>query len=136
MTSQHNRRVALHVLVKNGQNNTRILSNLTKLSERAVFYNKKKIREGKGPERKKIEFRARKLDDDDRRCISMLALSHPKWASEDIRRELLKRRHVDISTRTVLRTLNRAGITKQKPSKKPLLTEVQKQRRLEWCLEH
>ena len=97
--------------------------------------NIKKFDEGKGPERKKTYGRS-KLNSNDKRCLSQLALIHPKWSSLQLANELLKRRDVKLHRVSVWRVLNKAGICKWKPSKSPDLTESHKQQRLNWCHEN
>lgn len=132
---EHQRRVALHILVKNGIVEPRKLQSLTNMSRRTVYENLKKIREGKGHERKRHKHKPR-MPSNVRRSLSNLALSHPKWLAIDLLRELEKRWSVKTSESTVRRVLAKSGIRKWTPTKQPLLTEEQKRKRVKWCQQH
>jgi hypothetical protein len=41
---------------------------------------------------------------------------------------------IEISKHTVIRRLSEAGIYAYKPVEKPLLSDINKQKRLDWCL--
>lgn len=135
-SSQLERRVVLNFLVHQGINNKNKLSRLTNLSKATVYRNLKKIQEGKGPGRKPRECDSLKIKGDDRRCLTQLALCHPKWSSRQLAAEMLNRRNIRVSHRTIQRTLLKSGIKKFKPNVAPPLTDKHKQARVEWCLQH
>ena len=105
------------------------------MSRATVFKNMKKIREGKGPKRKRHQ-RGLKRDSNVRRSLTQLALCHPKWLAKDLVRKAKERWGITVVDKTIRSTLFRSGIKKWKPAKEPLLTEARKQRRLSWCHEH
>ena len=100
------------------------------MSKRAISYNIKNIKEGKGPERRK-SARPKKLFGDDMRCLANLALSHPKWSCKQLVAQLLIRRHITVRT-----SLKRSGIAKWTARKAPSLTKQQKENRVQWCLDN
>ncbi|KAF5308830.1 hypothetical protein FQR65_LT00530 [Abscondita terminalis] len=51
----------------------------------------KRLKSGQGIERKPGSSSKRKLSADDRRCLTQLALNHPKFSGEELADELAKR---------------------------------------------
>ena len=111
MSSQQQRRQLLHFMVNSGNGDRKVLQEVTQMSKRAISYNIKNIKEGKGPERRK-SVRPKKLFGDDMRCLSNLALSHPKWSCKQLAAQLFIRRHITVGRETVRTSLKRSGITK------------------------
>lgn len=93
-----------------------------------------------GIERKPGSGRKRKLGPDDMRCLTQLALKHPRWSGEKLAEELANR--VDRSGsprprvvgRTVRNNLHAAGIKQWLPAKSPDLQPQHVTARLAWCL--
>ena len=100
----------------------------------------KKIKSGEGIERRPGSGRKRKLGTDDMRCLTQLALKHPKWSGEELAKELSNRKDSSgnirpkVCGRTVRNRLHEAGLKQWLPAKSPDLKPHHIQARLQWCL--
>ena len=69
------------------------------------------------------------------RLLSHLSLSDRRATSKILKRELVDATGVDVTTRTVRRRLQKAGLRGCVAARKPLQTPRHKSRRLAWCRE-
>ena len=80
--------------------------------------------------------RKRKSTERTDRTLVRLSLANRKLTSKELARELKESNSVELSTPTVRRRLLESGLRGCKAIKKPLLTEKQRKRRLEWARAH
>lgn len=72
----------------------------------------------------------------DERFLRQSALRNRRTTSTILQNELVAARNVHVSSRTIRRRLNEAGLTSRKPAKKPLLTREHKIQRLRFARNH
>ena len=126
-------RITLHYHYNRGVKSGMALHRLTGIPLSTIYDNLKKIKRGKGPERRVKTVAHHKLSGRDRQRLVRLALLHPRWSSSDLANEIAKRGSPSVSPATVYRYLIRAKIYKLRPTKVPPLTAAHKKKRVEWC---
>lgn len=130
------KRKCLLELWNNGTKNPKILSELTNTSLRACYNFKKRIESGKGVERSPGTGAPSKLMENDRRRILQLALWNPKLSTARIGVLAAEKGSPWVSKSTISRALKSAGYQKWTPKPIPMLTEIQKFKRVQWCQEN
>jgi len=129
-------RKRLEFLLNNGVTNTETLVKITGVSRATVYNVKKRLRDGRGVNRKPGSGSPPSLQANDKRRISKLAEKYPIWTREEIAKEAHKRGSPLVSPWTVGRYLKSEGWLYMVPKPRPMLTEAHKKLRLAWCREH
>jgi len=97
---------------------------------------KKKVEETGSTENKPGSGRPRKLNErDERECVRKIARGECSTAIA-IKKKLRIDDNIDISVRTVRRTLHKHGLVARVKKKKPLLTKKHRQKRLDFAKKH
>jgi transposase len=129
-----NKRKALQFLYENGTTSPQDLSRLTGIPLRTCYNVKKRFENGIGVDRVHGSGKKSKLNSNDRRRLSQIALKHPQWSAARIGNLAQKRGSPHVSPRTIQRALKSSGIFKMLPQKIPKLTDLQKLNRVVWSL--
>ena len=84
----------------------------------------------------KNKGRPKKLDSGDQRFVRTFLRKNTNAKVKDICNELLNSRGKDVSASTIGRLLKKNNLKFSKPQVVPLLTDLQKRKRVEWCKQH
>ena len=96
----------------------------------------RKLEFGESIEHQKGAGRPRKLTTTDRRRLGYLLSQNKRQSVEKLRCELINRGSVSVCNETVRTELKDLGWVKSRGIPSPILTDLQKQRRVQWCEEH
>jgi transposase len=124
------------ILYKLGYTSPRVLREMTNLPRSTIYDIVNKIKRDGHVVRKRGTGRQRKFNSNDKKRISNLANSHPKYSCARIGQMAHERESPKISRWTVWRSLKQSGYSKLKPKPIPMLTPAHKAKRVEWCLKH
>ena len=112
------------------------IAKVTKRSRKAVTNIIKRHEETGSTDHRPRSGRPSKSTPRDDRKLIRLSLANRHKNASDLRKEWSEQAGVDVSSRTVRRRLCKGGLKGCKARRKPLLTAVQRKRRLEWCRAH
>ena len=117
-----------------GQFNVKTIATATGANKQTVW---RRRREWKRTGRLLVRHspgRPRKLDGDQRRRLHQIAVRNPSYSNTLLASRLKECGNVTVSRWTVARALVEMKIDRKRPSRKPLLTDEHKRRRLAWCM--
>ena len=130
-----NRKVLQH-LWNHGTKKAKDLHQLTNIPLSTCYDIIKRLKSGEGVERKSGSGGGKKLKGKDMQRIAQLARFHPKWTCSEISRVANERGSPFVHQETIRRNLAAIGYIKWVPKNVPMLTTIQKQKRVEWCRNH
>lgn len=126
----------LQDLYDKGVRSTKEFVKLTGFHRTTIQRNLKKMQQGMRLQHKKIPGRPQILKARDKRRLIALVKKRDTSSSKELQIEMEKRGSPLVSTRTIRRTLNKAGYYSNVPKFIPFLSEQHKENRLSWCLRH
>ena len=115
--------IVIYVLFSFVTTSAAAIAKITGYPRTTIRDNIKKIKSGQGIGRRPGSGRKRKLGADDMRCLTQLALKHPKWSGNQLAEELAKRKdrsgkpRPKVTGRTVRNQLQAAGIKQWLPGR-------------------
>ena len=130
------KRIVVQDLYNKGIHERKVLSERTNIPLSTVHRVVNQIEKGEGVERKKGSGRPKIYTETDHRRLGQLVRFGPLKSVEKFRVDMFDRGSPDVCTNTVRRELKRLGWEKRRGRVSPLLSDEQKQRRLNWCLAH
>lgn len=133
---QASRRVRILEQFNQGIENPSVISVNTGIPLSTVYRITKNLREGKGIQRQEGSGRPRKLGEVDRRRLGQF-VRHGKFKSVAyFQQRLIERGSPVVCQKTIYNELHRLDWEKKRAIPTPPLTDVQKQRRFDWCRAH
>ena len=108
----------------------------TKIPVRTVRYNLAKIKKEGGVEHRCGNGRPRKITAEDSRAIGQWIRRNNEITASEIVEKLQSNRNLIVSRWTVQRQLHRLGYENVLPRGTPMLTNEQKERRVQWAMAH
>ena len=108
----------------------------TKIPVRTVRYNLAKIKKEGGVEHRCGNDRPRKITAEDSRAIGQWIRRNNEITASEIVEKLQSNRNLIVSRWTVQRQLHRLGYENVLPRGTPMLTNEQKERRVQWAMAH
>ena len=108
----------------------------TKIPVRTVRYNLAKIKKEGGVEHRCGNDRPRKIMAEDSRAIGQWIRRNNEITASEIDEKLQSNRNLIVSRWTVQRQLHRLGYENVLPRGTPMLTNEQKERRVQWAMAH
>ncbi|CAF1550788.1 unnamed protein product [Rotaria sordida] len=108
----------------------------TKIPVRTIQYNLAKIRKEGSVEHRRGNGRPRKISAEDNVAIGQWIRRNNEITSTEIVEKLQKTKNLNVSRWTVRRQLYRLGYKNVLPRGTPMLTNEQKDRRVQWALVH
>ena len=108
----------------------------TKIPIRTVRYNLAKIKKEGGVEHRCGNGRPRKITAEDSRAIGQSIRRNNEITASEIVEKLQSNRNLIVSRWTVQRQLHRLGYENFLPRGTPMLTNEQKERRVQWAMAH
>ncbi|CAF1253034.1 unnamed protein product [Rotaria sordida] len=108
----------------------------TKIPVRTIQYNLAKIRKEGGVEHRRGNGRPRKISADGNMAIGQWIRRNNEITAKEIVEKLRSTRNLNVSRWTVRRQLHRLGYKNVLPRGTPILTNEQKERRVQWALAH
>ncbi|CAF4891834.1 unnamed protein product, partial [Rotaria socialis] len=108
----------------------------TKIPVLTVRYNLVKIKKEGGVEHRRGNGRPRKITLEDNRAIGQWIRRNNEITAQEIIEKLQANRNLTVSRWTVQRQLHRLGYENVLPRGTPMLTNEQKERRVQWALAH
>ena len=108
----------------------------TKIPVRTIRYNLTKIRKECNVEHRRGNGRPRKITAKDSIAIGQWIRRNNEFTAKEIVEKLQLTKSLDVSRWTVRRELHRLGYMNVLPRGTPMLTNGQKERRVQWALAH
>ena len=137
MTSEaYLRRSQVYILNNSGVKDVNKLRKIERCSYGTVRRVIKRINSGECIKRKPGSGRPIKYSANDKRRLSNLANSHPKFSCAQLGKVACVRGNPKVYKTTIFRYLKGSGYKKLMPQKVPFLIEDHMKKRLEWCLKH
>lgn len=136
MSNQDMVREKLRILYTSGITDINKLIKLTGLCQKTVYNCISKIKLNGSVKRKPGTGAKRKLKPADRQFLRRLGLKQDLFSNLKLATRLEEARQVKVSRFTIGRELKRLGLTRLAPNPVPLMTTLQQQRRLAWCLKY
>ena len=118
-----------------GERNAAKIHSLTKIPLKTIYRNLKKIEDTGDVKRKSGSGRIKKITPKTSHTIGQYIRRQPTLPAGSIAKKL-KDTGVDVSRSTVSRHLSSLGYRNALPLNTPMLTQVHKQKRVEWALKH
>jgi transposase len=136
LTMELERRSQVFYLLKSGIKDPKKIHKLTKIPLSTVYSIKNRIESGKGVQREAGSGAREKLSASDKKRISNLANSNPKFSCARIATIAHSRGSPQVHSTTIWRHLKNAGYLKLVPKKIPMLTARHRKNRVDWCKKH
>ena len=133
MSEQETKRSEVIFLLKNVSKCAENVAKVVKVSKRAIFRMKKKLKENKGPERVVGSGRKPILNGAARRVLGTFTYRHPQLSNPRLARKMEQARLPSVSDRTIGNCLKKLGIKRKNPSSKPQITPSHATKRIEFC---
>ena len=134
--SMKTRRSTILHFWNNGERSAAKISRLTKIPIRTVTYDIKKIKEQGTIEDRPRTGRPRKIGASDNIALGQWIRRDNETTSKELAQKLLCERGLNVSVWTVRRQLNRLGYKSTLPRGTPMLTQEQKDARVQWAVQH
>ena len=131
--AQFQRRTKIAVLYHAGIAPQDIWKRLPNVSKATVYRTIQKIKDGESINHRKGAGRPIKLSEEERARLRTIASQNPPYSSAVNLAADLTRHGIEISNRSTIRYLHRAGFSNLLPRKVLFLTEAHVTKRLEWC---
>lgn len=136
MSNQDNVREKLRILYTSGITDIYKLVQLTGVCRKTVYNCIRKIKLNGNVKRRPGTGGQRKLKPADRQYLRRLGLKEDLFSNLKLATRLEEARQVKVSRFTIGRELKKIGLTPLKPNPVPLMTTLQQQKRLAWCIKY
>lgn len=133
---QERKRVKVQHLWEGGIKETKNLAKMTGLSPRGINKIKKKLINEESLVRKEGGGRPGKLNFRHQMSLIMLMIRNPAISTREMSAHLHHRFDLSFHQTSIVRFLNKRNWINLKPRSVPMLTELQKKKRLAWCVAH
>ena len=120
----------------NGERSPTKISRITKIPLGTVKYNISKIKQQGTTEDRSRSGRSRKLTVKDNKALGQWIRRNNETTTKELVEKLLQNGNVDVSRWTIQRQLKRLGYKSSLPYKTPMLTQQQKDARVQWAIKH
>ncbi len=120
----------------NGHRSPTTIARMTKIPVGTVKYNIIKIKEQGKIEDRPRSGRPRKITANDNIALGQWIRRNNETTSKELAQKLLDNRGLDVSRWTVQRQLKRLGYKSTLPYGTPMLTQEQKDARVQWAIKH
>jgi len=131
--NQNPKTLHCRLLIQDGNQSRAELMRLSGASRTTVS---RLLREAKDPKPKGKPGRKPKLPSSPRKKLRLMAYKSPTLSNTQLAMMMEEKKGIQVSRWTIGRTLKSMSIVRKKPRPVPDLTDIQKQRRLAWCLKH
>lgn len=129
------KRLKIQLLFEGGKNKTQI-AKIVKCPHSTVRYTINRYKKTESHENLKRSGRKRITSAREDRQLVRTSLKNRKKTSFELTADLFGSTEKKVSARTVRRRLQNAGLKGCKARKKPWLSDKNKKKRLQWCMEH
>jgi transposase len=121
---------------ENGYRSPSTIARLTKISIRTIKYNIAKIKQQGTVDDRIRTGRPRKVSSADNKALGQWIRRNNEITAKEMAQKLLQGRGLHVSRWTVQRQLQRLGYKSILPYGTPMLTQKQKDARVQWAIEH
>ena len=136
LNSMKTKRLTILHFWNNGQRSPTTIARLTKIPIGTVKYNIAKIKKQATVEERPRSGRPRKLTANDNKALGQWIRRNNETTTKELAEKLLQNRGTDVSRWTVQRQLKRMGYKSTLPYGTPMLTQQQKDARVQWTIQH
>jgi len=130
------RRAAILHFWNNGERLPSAISRITKIPLRTVKYNIKKIQQQGTIEDRPHQGRPRKITLNHSKAIGQWIQRNNELTSKELAQKLIYSQGLNVSQWTVQRHLKRIGYKNTLPYSTPMLTQAQKDARIQWAIQY
>ena len=120
----------------NGERSPTKISRITKIPLGTVKYNISKIKQQGTTEDRSRSGQPRKLTVKDNKALGQWIRRNNETTTKELVEKLLQNGNVDVFRWTIQRQLKRLGYKSSLPYKTPMLTQQQKDARVQWAIKH
>ncbi len=136
ISSLNTRRSTILHYWNHGHRSPATIANITKIPIRTVKYNIAKIKEQGTIEDRPRTGRPRKINGNDSKALAQWIRRNNESTSNELAQKLLHDRDLNVSRWTVQRQLERMDYKSVLPHGTPMLTQAQKDARVQWAIRH
>ena len=136
LTSKKMKRLTILHFWNNGERSPTKISRITKIPLGTVKYNISKIKQQGTTKDRSRSGRPRKLTVKDNKALGQWIRRNNEITTKELVEKLLQSGNVDVSRWTIQRQLKRLGYKSSLPYKTPMLTQQQKDARVQWAIKH
>lgn len=136
LTARKTKRSTILHFWNNGERSPKAISRITKIPLGTVKYNIAKIKQQGTIEERPRSGRPHTLTINDNKALGQWIRRNNETTTQELAEKLLQNRNVDVSRWTVERQLLRMGYKSALPYGTPMLTQEQKDARVQWAIQH
>ena len=136
LTSKKMKRLTILHFWNNGERSPTKISRITKIPLGTVKYNISKIKQQGTTEDRSRNGQPRKLTVKDNKALGQWIRRNNETTTKELVEKLLQNGNVDVSRWTIQRQLKRLAYKSSLPYKTPMLTQQQKDARVQWAIKH